>query len=117
MMGVVVAVVVVGVLMRVLVAVDMLVLVMMFMLAMLAMLAMLVMVVMGVLVRVLGGGFVAVEPGHVVIVILELAGKLNVKIAGVDAVLVHARHGNLKAVDRKRGELLAQMLLAGAQVE
>ena len=79
-------------------------------------LAMIMMVVL-MLVRVLGSCFVAVEPGHIVIVVLELLCKLDVEIAGVDAMLVYARHGNLKAVDRKRGELLAQVLLAGAQIE
>ena len=108
---VVVTVVVVSVLMRVLVAVDMLVLVMMLMLTMV------VMVVMSVLVRVLDSSFIAIEPGHVVVVILKFAGELNIEVTGVDAVLVRTRHGNLKAVDRKRGELLAQVLLAGAQIE
>ena len=79
-------------------------------------LAMIMMVVL-MLVCVLGSRFVAVEPGHVVVVVLELLCQLNVKVAGVDAMLVYACNGNLKAVDRKRGELLAQMLLAGAQVE
>ena len=102
MMGVVVTAVVVGVLMRVLVAVDMLVLVMMFMLVVVVMVVLVL-----VPVRVLGGGIVAIEPGHVVIVILEFAGKLNIEIAGVDAVLVYAGDGNLKAVDRQCGELLA----------
>ena len=111
MMSVVVTVVVMGVLMHVLVAVSM------FMLVMMLVVAMVVMVVMSVLVRVLGGRVVAVEPGHVVVVILQLGRKLNVEVAGVDAMLVYARHGNLKAVDRKRGELLAQVLLAGAQIE
>ena len=32
-------------------------------------------------------------------------------------MLVYACNGNLKAVDRQRGELFAQVLLAGAQVE
>ena len=32
-------------------------------------------------------------------------------------MLVYACNGNLKAVDRQRGELFAQMFLAGAQVE
>ena len=32
-------------------------------------------------------------------------------------MLVYACNGNLKAADRQRGELVAQMLLAGAQVE
>ena len=41
------------------------------------------------------------------IVVLELLCKLDVEIAGVDAVLVYARNGNLKAADRKRGELFA----------
>ena len=76
-----------------------------------------VMMVVPMLVRVLDGCFVAVEPGHIVIVVLELLCQLNVKVAGVDAMLVYACNGNLKAADRKRGELLAQMLLAGAQVE
>ena len=111
MMGVVVTVVVVAVLMHVLVAVSMLMLVMMLVLVMV------VMMVMSVPVRVLGGGFVAIEPGHVVIVILELSRKLNIEVTGIDAVLVHAGDGNLKAVDRKRGELLAQVLLAGTQIE
>ena len=93
-----------------LVVVVMLVAVLVFVLAM-------IMMVVLMLVRVLGSCFVAVEPGHIVIVVLELLCKLDVEIAGVDAVLVYARHGNLKAVDRKRGELLAQVLLAGAQVE
>lgn len=113
-MGVVVTVVVVGVLMRVLVAVDMLVLVMMLVLVVFVVV---VMVVMSVLVRVLGSSFIAIEPGHVVVVILKFAGELNIEVTSIDAVLAHARHGNLKAVDRERGELLAQVLLAGAQIE
>ena len=78
--------------------------------------AMIMMVVL-MLVRVLGSCFVAVEPGHVVVVVLELLCQLNVKVAGVDAMLVYARYSDRKAVDRQRGELFAQMLLAGAQVE
>ena len=78
---------------------------------------MLTMVMMVMLARVLGSCFVAVEPGHVVVVVLELLCQPNVKVAGVDAMLVYACNGNLKAADRERGELLAQMLLAGAQVE
>lgn len=81
-------------------------------------LAMVMMVVlMLMLVRVLGSCFVAVEPGHIVIVVLELLCKLDVKVAGVDAMLVCARDGDRKAVDRQRGELFAQVFLAGAQVE
>lgn len=76
-----------------------------------------VMMVAFVFVHMLDSCFVAVEPGHIVIVVLELLCKLDIEIAGVDAVLVYARHGNRKAVDRQRGELLVQMLLAGAQVE
>ena len=79
-------------------------------------LAMIMMVVL-MLVRVLGSCFVAVEPGHIVIMVLELLCQLNVKVAGVDAMLVYACNGNLKAVDRQRGELFAQVFLAGAQVE
>ena len=44
-------------------------------------LAMVMMVVL-VLVRVLGSCFVAVEPGHIAIVVLELLCKLDVEIAG-----------------------------------
>ena len=76
-----------------------------------------IMMVMLMLVRVLGSCFVAVEPGHIVIVVLEPLCKLDVEIAGVDAMLVYARHGDRKAVDRQRGELFAQVLLVGAQVE
>ena len=79
-------------------------------------LAMVMMVVL-MLVHVLDSCFVAVEPGHIVIVVLELLCKLNVKVAGVDAMLVCTRDGNRKAVDRQCGELFAQVLLAGAQVE
>ena len=66
-----------------------------------------VMMVVLMLVRVLGSCFVAVEPGHVVVVVLEPLCKLDVEIAGVDAMLVYACNGNLKAVDRQRGELFA----------
>ena len=69
------------------------------------------------LVCVLGSCFVVVEPGHIVIVVLELLCKLNIEVTGVDAVLVYACDGDCKAVDRQGGELLAQVLLAGAQVE
>ena len=79
-------------------------------------LAMIMMVVL-MLMCVLGSCFVAVEPGHIVIVVLEFLCKLDVEIAGVDAMLVCARDGDRKAVDRQRGKLLAQVLLAGAQVE
>lgn len=79
-------------------------------------LAMVMMVVL-MLVRVFGSCFVAVEPGHIVIVVLELLCKPDVEIAGVDAMLVCARDGDRKAVDRQRGELIVQVLLAGAQVE
>ena len=62
--------------------------------------AMVMMVVLVlVLVRVLGSCFVAVEPGHIVIVVLERLCKLDVEIASVDAMLVYACNGNLKAVD------------------
>ena len=76
-----------------------------------------VMMVVLMLVRVLGSCFVAKEPGHVVVVVLELLCQMNVKVAGVDAMLVCTRDGDRKAVDRQRGELFAQVLLAGAQVE
>ena len=77
----------------------------------------LTMVMMVVLVLVLGSCFVAVEPGHIVIVVLELLCQLNVKVAGVDAMLVYACNGNLKPVNRQCDELFAQVLLAGAQIE
>ena len=77
----------------------------------------LTMVMMVVLVLVLGSCFVAVEPGHIVIVVLELLCQLNVKVAGVDAMLVYACNGNLKPVNRQCGELCAQVLLAGVQIE
>ena len=76
-----------------------------------------VMMIVLMVVRVLGGRFVAVEPCHIVVVVLESLCKLNVEIAGVDAMLVYARDGDRKAVDRQRGELFAQVFLAGAQVE
>ena len=90
-----------------LVVVVMLVAVLVFVLAMIMMAVLM-------LVRVLGSCFVAVEPGHIVIVVLELLCKLDVEIAGVDAMLAYACDGDRKAVDRQRGELLAQVLLAGA---
>ena len=90
-----------------LVVVVMLVAVLVFVLAM-------IMMVVLMLVRVLGSCFVAVEPGHIVIVVLEFLCKLDVKVAGVDAMLAYACDGDRKAVDRQRGELLAQVLLAGA---
>lgn len=76
-----------------------------------------IMMVVLMLMCVLGSCFVAVEPGHVVVVVLELLCKLDVKVAGVDAMLVCTRDGDRKAVDRQRGELFAQVPLAGAQVE
>lgn len=79
-------------------------------------LAMIMMVVL-MLVRVLGSCFVAVEPGHIVVVVLESLCKLDVEIAGVDAMLVCTRDGDRKAVDRQCGELFAQVLLAGTQIE
>ena len=74
----------------------------------------LAMIMMVMLMRVLGSCFVAVEPGHIVIVILELLCQLNVKVAGVDAVLVYMRDSDRKSVDRQRGELFAQVLVASA---
>ena len=79
-------------------------------------LAMAMMVVL-MLMHMLDSCFVAVEPGHIVIMVLEALCKLDVEIAGVDAMLVYARYSDRKAVDRQRGELFAQVLLAGAQVE
>ena len=105
---------VVGV-MVILVAMTVALMVMLVAVLVLAMIMMVVLMLM--LMCVLGSCFVAVEPGHVVVVVLELLCQLNVKVAGVDAMLVYACNGNLKAVDRQRGELFAQVLLAGAQVE
>ena len=93
-----------------LVVVVMLVAVLVFVLAMIMMVVLMLMCV-------LGSCFVAVEPGHIVIVVLEFLCKLDVEIAGVDAMLAYACDGDRKAVDRQRGELFAQVLLAGAQVE
>ncbi len=93
-----------------------LVAVLVFVLAMIMMVMLMLMLVL-MFVRVLGSCFVAVEPGHIVIVVLELLCKLDVEIAGVDAMLVCTRDGDRKAVDRQCGELFAQVLLAGAQVE
>ena len=107
---------VVGVMM-VLVAVAVAVGLMAMLVAVLVFVLAMVMMVVLMLVRVLGGCFVAVEPGHIVIVVLELLCKLDVKVAGVDAMLVCTRDGDRKAVDRQRGELFAQVFLAGAQVE
>ena len=78
-------------------------------------LAMAMMVVL-VLMCVLGSRFVAVEPGHIVIVVLELLCKLNVKVAGVDAMLVCTRDGNRKAVDRQCGELEAGLRQAAGSI-
>ena len=64
-------------------------------------LAMIMMVVL-MLMCVLGARFVAVEPDHVVVVVLELLSQLNIKVAGVDAMLVYACNVNLKAADRQR---------------
>ena len=76
-----------------------------------------VMMVVLMLMHMLDSCFVAVEPGHIVIMVFEALCKLDVEIAGVDAMLVYARYSDRKAVDRQRGELFAQVLLAGAQVE
>ena len=71
----------------------------------------LMLMLMLMLMHMLDSCFVAVEPGHIVIMVLEALCKLDVEIAGVDAVLVYARDSDRKAVDRQRGELFAQMLL------
>ena len=68
-----------------LVVVVMIVVVVMLVAVLVFVLAMIMMVVL-MLVRVLGSCFVAVEPGHIVIVVLELLCKLDVEIAGVDAI-------------------------------
>ncbi|CDA35372.1 unknown [Collinsella sp. CAG:166] len=104
---------VVGVMM---VLVAMTVVLMVMLVAVLVFVLAMVMMVVIMLVCVLGSCFVAVEPGHIVIVVLELLCKLDVEIAGVDAMLVRSRDGNRKAVDRQRGKLFAQVPLAGAQV-
>ena len=66
-----------------------------------------VMMVVLMLMHMLDSCFVAVEPGHIVIMVLEALCKLDVEIAGVDAMLVYARYSDRKAVDRQRGELLS----------
>ncbi len=105
---------VVGVMMPlVAMAVDLMVMVVCVLVLMLVMVMMVVLMLM----HMLDSCFVAVEPGHIVVVVLELLCQLNVKVAGVDAVLVYARDGDRKAIDRQRGELFAQLLLTGIQVE
>lgn len=106
---------VVGVMMPlVAMAVDLMVMVVCVLVLMLVMVMMMVVLM---LMHMLDSCFVAVEPGHIVVVVLELLCQLNVKVAGVDAVLVYARDGDRKAIDRQRGELFAQLLLTGIQVE
>ena len=94
-------------LMIMLVAVHVFVLVTVFVLVLV-----MVMMVVLMLMHMLDSCFVAVEPGHIVIMVLELLCQLDVEIAGVDAMLVCTRDGDRKAVDRQRGELFAQVLLA-----
>ena len=96
-------------------AVGLMVMVVCVLVFVLAMAMMVVLMLM--LMHMLDSCFVAVEPGHIVIMVLEALCKLDVEIAGVDAMLVYARYSDRKAVDRQRGELFAQVLLAGAQVE
>ena len=84
---------------------------------MIMLMAVFVLTMVMMVVLVLGSCFVTVEPGHIVIVVLELLCQLNVKVAGVDAMLVYACNGNLKPVNRQCGELFAQVLLAGVQIE
>ena len=77
----------------------MLVAVLVFVLAMIMMVVLMLMCVLG---------------ARFVVVVLELLSQLNIKVAGVDTMLAYACDGDRKAVDRQRGELLAQVLLAGA---
>lgn len=49
-----------------------------------------VMMVVRMLMLVLDSSLITVEPGHVVVVVLELLSQLNIKVAGVDAMLVYA---------------------------
>ena len=76
-----------------------------------------------VLVLVLVGGVgvprveVAVEPGHVVVVVVEPLGQAHVEVAGGDAVLHHTAHLQLKAFDAQAAERLAQAILVGPEVE
>ena len=79
---------VVGVMMPlVAMAVDLMVMVVCVLVLMLVMVMMMVVLM---LMHMLDSCFVAVEPGHIVVVVLELLCQLNVKVAGVDAVLVYA---------------------------
>ena len=68
-------------------------------------------------VLVIAGVEVAVEPGHVMVVVLVRGIEANVKVAGVQPALPHAGHGHVKAVGGQRRERLAQVLLARAEVE
>ena len=68
-------------------------------------------------VLVIAGVEVAVEPGHVVVMVLVRGIEANVKVAGVQPALPHTGHGYVKAVGGQRRERLAQALLACAEVE
>ena len=49
-------------------------------------------------VLVIAGVEVAVEPCHVMVVVLVRGIEANVKVAGVQSALPHAGHGHVKAV-------------------
>ena len=77
----------------------------------------LVPVIVLVCVFVIAGVEVAVEPCHVMVVVLVRGIEANVKVAGVQPALPHTGHGHVKAVGGQRRERLAQALLACAEVE
>ena len=59
----------------------------------------------------------AIEPGHVVVVVFQLGLKPHVEVAGAHAVLRHLAHDDLVPRERKTREHLAQVLLVGSQIE
>ena len=61
--------------------------------------------------------FMPVQPRHVVVVVLVRLVKYNVKVTGSKSALLDAAHHNLKSVNGKRDQRLAQPFLASAQVE
>ena len=61
--------------------------------------------------------FMPVQPHHIVVVVLVRLVKYNVKVAGSKSALLDAAHLNLKPVNGKRDQRLAQPIFACAQVE
>ena len=61
--------------------------------------------------------FMPVQPHHIVVMVLVRLVKYNVKVTGSKPALLDAAHHNLKSVNGKRDQRLAQPMLACAQVE